>query len=224
MPASPLFPRPTSVFLCGREPALLHWVTYALASGSDPDFIWTDVRPAGEAPPLSDPLARNCVPPDRLNVVRPSEILPRDPSAPLPPSAPIAPPPTVARLADFLRLPLHTQRLLTGAPKGGQPMVLILSNAQRMVGLYPTDAVSMVVRTIVDSGAILLVTFAGEPPEGREAFDTVLLLSGDPPERWRDATVRVERAPATGPLGAAGAVVRLAEIPPIVAVLAASLP
>ncbi|HTP53989.1 MAG TPA: hypothetical protein VML94_03365 [Thermoplasmata archaeon] len=224
MPPTAIFGQPTSVFVGGPSRSLLNWVVYALASRTDPGFIWTDVRLPGEVLAGTDPLARGLVDPDRLNIVYPQELVPGDPSA-VPPAGVDrpAPPATVRRLEDFLRLPLHTQRLLAGAPKGGHPIVLALSNAHRMVGPYPTETVAPIVRTIVESGAILFVTFADAPPEGRFAFETVLQVEGETPRRWKDAALWVERGPTDGPLPS-GARYPLAEFEPIAAVLSQEFP
>jgi hypothetical protein len=114
---------------------------------------------------------------------------------------------------------LHTQRLLSAGPSGGPPMVLVLSNAHRLVALYPTDSVAPVVRAIVETGAILFMTFADSPPEGRLAFDTVMHVEGNDPMSWNEATLRVEKGPASGPLRA-GSEHRLGQLPPIASVLA----
>lgn len=222
MPTETLFPRPTSVLLCGPSRPLLNWTAYALAASTDPGFIWTDIRPPGESLDAIDPLARGLIPSERLNIVHPTEILPERSGAPAAARSVAPSSPTVRRLQDFVRLPLHTQRLLTGEPTRGRPIVLVLSNAQRMVGLYPAQNVAPVVKAIVEAGVILLVTFADVPPEGHEAFDLVLRLEGGDPTNWSRATLKVEKAPADGLLRA-GAALRLGEFAPIAPVLTAVL-
>jgi hypothetical protein len=226
MPPHAIFGRPTSVILCGQNRPLLNWLVYALASKTDPGFIWTDVRLEGEVLAEVDPLGRGLVSPDRLNVVYPRELAPNDPASRSVPEVGIdrpTPPPTVRRIGDFLRLPLHTQRLLAGAPKGGQPIVLALSNAQRMVALYPAETVAPVIRTIVEAGAILFVTFADAPPEGRFAFETVIHVEGESPRRWKEAMLWVEKAPPDGPLPR-DARCPLPEFEPVAATLASVFP
>jgi hypothetical protein len=220
-----IFNRPTSVIVCGSNRPLLNWVAYALASITDPGFIWTDVRLQGEVLADADPLSRNLIPPDRMNVVHPKELaLHRGGAKAVAESVIRADEPTdtVRRLADFLRLPLHTQRLLSAGPSQGQPMVLVLSNGHRLVAFYPTDAVGPTVRAIVESGATLIMTFADAPPEGRLVFETVLHLEGNDTRGWRQASLTAEKGPADGPLRS-GSAYRLGEFDPVTDILASGL-
>jgi hypothetical protein len=212
------------VIVCGSDRPLLNWVAFALASVSDPAFIWTDIRLEGEVLADTDPLSRRLIPRDRLNVVRPSELERSDPTV-VEGSVVRAdePPETLRRLVDFLRLPVHTQRLLSGGPPGGQPMVLVLSNAQRIVALYPTTSdVAPTVRAIVETGTTLIMTFADAAPEGRLAFETVLHLEGTDARKWREAGLRAEKGPSPGPLGA-GTRYRLGEFEPVATILSRHL-
>lgn len=178
---------------------MLHWVVYALASATDPGFIWTDVRPAGETADPSDPIGRGLIPPGRLNVVLPAELaVPRAPAAAGAP-APNGPT-TVQRLADFVRLPLHTQRLLTGEPRGAHPMVVVLSNAQRLEDLYANEDVGGTLKRVVEAGTTMLVSFSGPAPQRRSIFPTVLRVEGSDLSRWREAAVAVEAASPEGGL------------------------
>lgn len=220
-----IFGRPTSVILCGSSRPLLNWVAYALASTTDSGFIWTDVRLEGEVLADSDPLARGLVPPDRLAVVYPNVLKPNDAAANMAIGGVVRsdePPDTVRRMVDFLRLPLPTQRLLAGAPPGGRPMVLVLSNAHHMTVLYPTETVAPVLRAVIDAGAILFVTFADAPRESRHAFETILHVGGNDPKAWKRATLRVEKGPSGGPLRA-GSEHRLGELEVVAAVLGRGL-
>lgn len=225
LPPGGFLARPTSVIAYGDSGPLVHWVVYALAIETDPGFIWTDIRLPTDVPPAEDPLARQVVPAGQMNVVRPIDLLPTPSasrgsgaSASSEPSHPA----TVRQMGDFLRLPLHTQRLLSGAPKGDHPIVLVLSNSQRMVDQYPTDRVAPVVRAIVEAGTVLFVTYTGGSPEGRAAFDTILKVEGRGPSDWKRAALHVERAPPGSPFRA-GANVPLAHLEPVARVLNRSL-
>jgi len=219
------FNRPTSVLVWGTSRPLLNWVVYALASEADPKFIWTDVRRGDEVMTDADPLVHNMVPPDRLAVVYPGQLAPNDAAANMAIAGVIRddrPTDAVRRLVDFVRLPLSTQRLLTGVPSRSRPMVLVLSDAQHMVVFYPTATVASLVRAVVEAGAILFVTFVNTPPQSRQEFETVLHVEGNDPRAWREATLRVEKGPSAGPLRG-GSTHRLSEFNPIATVLAHNL-
>jgi hypothetical protein len=225
MPLGGIFSRPTSVILFGSNRPLLNWVAYALASETDPGFIWTDVRLWGEVLADVDPLARNLVPPNRLAVVYPNALVPNDAAANMAIGGVVRgdePSDTVRQLVDFLRLPLPTQRLLSGATSGGQPIVLVLSNAHRIVAFYPVETVASVIQAIVGAGVTLFETFADAPLEGREAFETILHVEGNDPKEWRQATLRVEKGTSAGPLRT-GSKYRLGELDPVAAVLTRDL-
>jgi len=220
-----IFSRPTSVILCGSNRPLLNWVVYALASATDPKFIWTDVRLGDEVLADVDPLARNLVPPDRLAVVYPSVLVPNDAAANMAIAGVVRdnqPSDGIRRLLDFIRLPLPTQRLLSGVLSRDRPIVLVLSDAHHLVTFYPTEVVAPVIQAVVEAGAILFVTFAGAPPESRQAFETILHVEGNDPKAWRRTTLRVEKGPLAGPLRT-GSDHLLGELDPVAAVLARDL-
>ena len=199
MPPAAIFGRPTAVILCGRRP-LLNWLISALASKTDPEFIWTDVRLRGEVLAEADPLGRGFVSSDRSNVVFPQELAPKRPRRAALPRGECrtkVPPPTVRRLGDFLRLPLHTRGRLAGAPTGGQPIVLALSNARRMVALYPAETVAPVVRPIVEEGAHPLRDLRRRSARGA-------VRVRDHPTRGRRESPPLEGGDAVGGEGPAG--------------------
>lgn len=223
------FERPTSVFVGGEDRALLNWCALALARQCDPQFFWTDVRIAGEVLDPRDPLASSVLPPARYHTVEPPS-LSRDER-----SAEIArrrsgeilraddPSDARNRLIGFLGLPTHTQDLLAGGAGGRSPRCVVLSNAHRLIALYPTTSVEPTVRAIVQYGATLIATFADAAPEGRWAFDTVLQVSGKESARWRTATLRIERLNG-GPRRSPATEIALPEIEPIAPMLAAQVP
>ena len=224
MVAGPFFTRPGTVFICGNHRPLLNWTAFALASATDPRLSWTDVRLRGEVLDAFDPLARSVIPSDRLSIVHPNELAQNEAAARLAGAASSTvirsdePPASIRRLVDFLRLPTHTQELLAAHPPDGPPTPLVLSNAHRVVALYPTESVAPVLRAIVDAGALLIATWADAPPEGRLAFDTILHLRGEEHGAWRRASLTVERSAVPGSLRA-GETYPLGEIRPVAAVL-----
>lgn len=220
-----IFSRPTSVVIYGTSRSLLNWVAYGWVSAADREFAWVNVRLRGEVQADIDPLSRNLVPPDRLHPVYADELVPNDAATKMVIGGAVRDEESsdaVRRLMDFVRLPSLTQRVLSRALPGGLPMVLVFSNAHRVVAFYPTESVAQVVRAVVNSGAILLSTFADAPPEARHAFETILHLEGNDPKEWKQAILKVEKAPSDAPFRA-GLRYRLNEVPPVAAVLTRDL-
>lgn len=221
-----LFRGPTSVIIVGTDQPLLNWVAYALASQTDPDFIWTDVRLPGQSLSPSDPLSRRLIPETRLNVVGPDELSRNEPTASVAISFMVRsdePPVNIRRLVDFLRLPTQTQEVLARPRSAGVTRVVVLSNGHRVVAFYPSvEVVASTVHAIVETDSILIMTFADTPPEGRWAFDVVLSVEGSLPSGWRGAMLTVEKGPSSGPFRPAAAG-RLGEFAPVAPVLAKEL-
>jgi hypothetical protein len=221
-----VFPKPTSLFICGNDRSLLNWVAYAVAIANDRTFSWTDLRQADQRPDGDDPLSRNVIPSGQLRVLRPQELALNTSHANLAVSGVVRsdePPENVQRLLDFLRLPDPTQQTLARPRGDGGIRTAVLSNSHRLAALYPAlNDVQSTVRAIVASDAILIMTFADAPPEGRVAFETVLLVDGSVRAGWRNATVRVEKGLAAGPF-AAGRQFLLGEFSALANVLARSL-
>jgi len=222
-----LFPNPTSVIICGSSRPLLNWVAFALASAGDPEFHWTDVRMSGEVLSPDDLFARDLIPADRLHLARPRELTPDDATANVAVSAVIRDdetPEELRRVLEFLRLPGPTQELLAETAGTGPPRIVVLSNGHRLLALYPElGIVAPTVRAIVGAGVVLIMTFADAPPGGRVAFDVVLHLEGHEPKEWRQAALRVEKAPSSGPFRA-GSKVRLTDFEPVAAVFRREFP
>jgi hypothetical protein len=220
-PPAGLFDRPTSVFLGGDSRPLLNWVAYALTVGNPGGFVWTDIQLVGEVRDEADLLRTNRVPSDRFFEVPPNSLVLDDFAGNVALGGLVRTdesPETTARLADFLRLPSHAQTLLSRLTGEGPPAVLVLSNSHRIAALYSWETAGPAVRSIVQSGASLLVTWAEAPTKSRLEFEHVLLLKGNEPASWRDAILRVERGASSGPLRT-GAELRLAEYPEVAGVL-----
>lgn len=223
------YDRPTSIFIGGDDRPTLNWCALALAGQFDPEFFWTDVRLPGEKLADTDPLSQQVVPTSRCHTVEPPALA-RDER-----SAEIArrragdllrsdePSDTTARLVGFLGLPAHTQSLLPGEGGRRPPRCVVLSNAHRLVALYPTVSVSPTVRAIVEYGATLIATFADAAPEGRWAFETVLHVAAQGASDWRQAKLTVERL-GGGPQRDPPETVVLEDFPPIASGLAQAMP
>jgi len=203
----------------------MNWVSLALASATDPNFLWVDVRTTGEVLSDSDPLSRNAISPNRLAVVRPSALAPDHTKANIAVSAVVRtdePPENLQVLLDFLRLPERTQATLAGIVSGGQPRVVVLSNAHRLMGYYTVDMAGPLLRAIVATGVVVILTFADAPNDGRFAFDVVLHLEGKDPKDWKQAKLRVEKGPSSGILHQ-GADYRLGDLEVVAKVLSTTL-
>jgi len=212
--------RPTSVFLHGVSRPLLNWVLYVMLVRSGPNFYWTDIRLPEEALDPLDPLARNVVPSHRLSV-----ILPEDLRQSTPPESALASmiqpdeaPESVRKVAAFLRLPAHTQDLIARETKAGRISVFGLSNVHRSAALYSGESVRSTVRTIHESGASLIMTWADALPAGSRYFDFVIEVSGVRPKEWKESTLRCVHGDSTGPVRA-GITLKLGNLAAVVDVL-----
>ena len=224
--AGVLFKGPTSVVLIGDNRPLLNWVAYAMASTSDPGFLWVDVRAPGGVVAETDPLARQVIPKERLAVERPSALVPDHTRANVGVSAVVRtdePPESLQVLLDFLRLPEQTQAVLSTMASAGRPRVAVLSNAQRLGGYYPVESVGPLLRAIQSTGVITIITFADAPNDGRFLFDVVIHVAGHDMANWREATLRVEKGLPDGPLRT-GSEHRLRDLDFVANVLAQHLP
>jgi len=216
-----LFRRPTTVILFGTHRPLLHWVGYALGCRGPSEYFWTDIRLAGQLPDPTEPLALGVVSTDHLSVVAPDDLRQNDTGANVAISAVIRsdePPDNIRRIVDFLRLPSHTQELLSSRSQSARPLVLLLSNAHRIAVMYPAETMAAVLRSFVDFGTCLFALFGDDPPRGRMEFDHVLHLSAHDLQHWGEAEIRVEKGDANGPF-AMGRPVALKEIPQVAALL-----
>jgi hypothetical protein len=219
--ADTAFERPTSVILLGSPGALLNWVALGFASTSRGGYFWTDVRLPEQRIDDRDPLARAAIPSNRLSVVQPQELSRNDAPANAALSMVVRADDdggTLRQLADFIRLPTHTQALIAAQPPGDTSPLVVLSNAQRIAPLYPEDAVAPVVKAIVGAGVSLFVTYADEAPQGRLDFENVWHLKSRPASSWPEAWIEVEKASAGGPYEA-GAKVEVRAIPRLAGVL-----
>jgi len=196
-------------------------MAYALVARHPGGFLWGHVRLEGEVFDDDDPLKRSLVPADRFLLVAPRDLAPDDASGEialkgLARTGDEEEP--VRRFADFLRLPAQTQDLFSRLPREGPSPVLVLTGAQRLTALYTREAVGPTVRSILQFGGSVLMTWADAPPLGRREFEHVLHLRGHDPTRWREALVTVEKGWPHGLLRT-GAEVRLGELPLVASIL-----
>lgn len=220
-----MFDRPTSVILYGDSRPLLNWVAFALAVGNPGGYAWTDIQLEGEVRDDADLLRTHLIPEDRFFEVSPDRLILDDFAGNVALGGLVRsgdPPETVQRFADFLRLPSHAQSLISRLPRDGPPAVLVLSNGQRIAALYSWETAAPAIRSVVQSGASLLLTWAEAPTRGRLEFERVFHLKGSDRATWRDGILSVERGTSTGPLRTA-VELRLGDLPEVASVLGKSV-
>jgi hypothetical protein len=222
---SDLFDPRTSVILCGSGRSLLHWVAYAFVADHPAGFLWGHVRLQGEVLEDSDILKTQLIPPGRFIPVSPGELA-RNEAAGNVAHGGLMRSETedelVRRFAEFLRLPTQTQEMISRLPREGPSPVLVLSGTQRLAALYPVEVIGPTIRSIVEFGGSVLMTWAEAPHEGRLEFERVLHVKGYELSKWRDAVLAVEKGWSTGPLRT-GAELRLSDVAPIATVLSRNL-
>jgi hypothetical protein len=215
---------PTSVFIFGNDRPLLKWVALALFAPFSSRVYWTDIRLEGETLEPLDPFALHAVPRDRLVVVHPRGLQPEDSDARRVEAAAAAmfredePPDSIRRIAEFLRLPTHTQERISSTIYGMEPSVIVAANAHRLAALYSPDSIGPMISTILGAGTCLVILWADAATSLREVFDVVLKVEGSGPSDWPQATLSCEKGIASGKP------VRLFDLPPIARVLKERLP
>jgi len=216
-----LFEPRCSVFLSGSDRSLLNWVAFALVSSHRGGFLWGHVKLEGEILEESDLLKSTVLPPERLLVVSPRELVGEDLVANVAVGGLVRSERedgAVRNFVDFLRLPTQTQEMISRLPAGDPRPVLVLSGAHRLASLYPMGAVAPTIRAVVEAGGSMLVVWADAPVSGRLAFDRILNLRGGDPLNWKDAVLTVERGWNEGPLRT-GAEIRLGDLSLVAEVL-----
>jgi hypothetical protein len=112
--------------------------------------------------------------------------------------------------------------MISRLPREGPSPVLVLSGGQRLAALYSPEVVGPTIRSIVQFGGSMLMTWAEAPTGGLLEFERVLHVKGYEPSKWRDAVLTVEKGWSTGPLRT-GAELRLRDVAPVAAVLSKTL-
>ena len=217
-----LFDRPNSVLVFGPSRPLVNLTLYALAEATTPDFQWLDIGVPGEERPAVDPIQLGWIPEDRLWLVeRPEALRPDDLTANLALFGLIRsdePPATLTQITEFLRLPETSQRILALRPNDGRPGALAVTNAHRVMAVYPPNRVPPILALHIHAGYSVLVGYADSAGPGRSAFDFVFHLDGADVREWRKSHLVCEKGITTGPLRD-GRPVALEEIPVLADVL-----
>jgi hypothetical protein len=218
-----LFSRPNSVFVYGAERTLVNLTVFALAEATNPNFQWVDIGvPEEERAPL-DPVSLGWVPEDRLWVVdRPDTLRPDDLSANVALFGLIRsdePPTTLVQISEFLRLPELSQRILASRVPDGHPGVVAVLNSHRVMSSFSPNRVPAILNVHVNAGFSVVVGYTESAGPGRNVFDFVFRLEGEPSGDWRTAHLVCEKGISSGPLRDARPLA-LGEIPIVANVMA----
>lgn len=204
------------MFVYGRPRTLVNLVLFALAEATNPEFQWVEIGMPEEGRPPLDPAALGWVPKGRLWVVEhPDSLRPDDLSANRALFGLIRsdePPEALAQVAEFIRLPDVSQRILASRPPDGQPGAVAVVNAHRVMSTFSADRVPSILEVHRNAGFSVLVGYTESAGPGKALFDFVFRLDGDGATDWKNALLVCEKGIASGPLRD-GRPVHLEEIP-----------
>jgi hypothetical protein len=232
-PAEELFPggfgRPSSVFISGASRSLLKWFAFSSLAPYASRVYWTDVRLPGEILDPLDPMALHAIPDESVYVLQPRDLQPDDVGARQAEAAAATmlksdeSTSSIEGLVEFLRMPVHAQKLISSTGRVDAPSILVTANAQRLATVFPQDRIAPLMRAMLESGTCQVALWAEAPTTLTSVFDIVLHLEGHGPADWRNATIRCEKGISSGPL-AAPKPLRLSEIVSIASILEKSIP
>ncbi|MGP8158805.1 MAG: hypothetical protein ACLPWO_04255 [Thermoplasmata archaeon] len=220
---------PSSVLFSGTSRSLLKWVAFASLAPYSSRVFWTDLRLPGEVLDPLDPMARQVIPENAVDVVPPGDLRPEEQEARLAEaaSATMFPsdeaPESVRGIIEFIRMPWHTQQRILATFRPGEPTILVCANADRLVGVFPDKGVAPLIRSIVNAGVVIVGLWGSPASPFDPVFDVLFRVEGVGPAAWRDATIRCEKGTSAGTL-AAGTAHRLAEVGPIAMILEKLIP
>lgn len=220
--AAELFPggfrNPSSVFISGSDRTLLKWFAFAALAPYGSRVHWTEVRLPGEILDPLDPMTVRAIPQESVYVLLPQELGPDDAGARRAQAAvptvlrPDEPRHSIEGLVEFIRMPLHAQKLISTTGRPDLPSILVTTNAHRLASVYSPERIAPLMRALLEGGTCQVALWADAPTTHISMFDVVLRVDGHGSAEWRSATVACERGISTGPL-AAGKAHRLSEIP-----------
>lgn len=223
---TPSFDRPTSVLLLGPSSTLLDWVAFAFARLAPGGYHWTDVRFAGQSAEPLEPFERGVIPPAWFAVRNPRDFPPDDARANAAFTVGARPgerTATLEQLTDLLRLPTLTQTLINSRHVMGNPLVILLSNAQRMAPLYSREVARGLAHALIARGVTVFVMLPDEPPASRDVFENYWHIDQRSPHSWREAVLTIERASPAGPIPRE-CTLKLVDLPFVSSVLSEAFP
>jgi hypothetical protein len=223
------FSKPSSVFISGSDRTLLKWFAFAWLSPYGSRVYWTDVRLRGEILDPLDPMALHAVPEESVYVLEPPDLFPDERGASQAEAAAVTmlesdeTPGSLRGLLEFLRMPSHAQKLISDTGRPESPSILVTTNSQRIAIAYPQERLEPLMRALLEAGTCQVALWAEASTTLTSIFDAILLLEGNDPAEWANATIRCAKGISAGLLST-GKPVRLADIESIATVLEKFLP
>jgi len=209
---------PYGTFLWGPSRAVLNRVLFAMVRAVDPDPLWLDL--AGSPSPEGDPSPVDLawIRSERLFLAdEPSATKPQDAVANMALLSIVRadePPATIARLADFVRLPPIAQEIISRMGPGERLHALAIANADRVRSQYPAtvEGVRPIVTAFLEAPLLPFFAAQGTPGPGRMAFDFVFEVRAVDLAHWKDGVILPEKAPSSTGVRV-GVPIRLLDVP-----------
>jgi hypothetical protein len=223
--ASVLSLKPVTVLVHGTSRDLVNLVTYGLVAWTGSEYSWIDVRLGRPSRAAVNPVQLGVIALERLVVVeRLDEMAPHEIGTDVVRSMirSDGPKDTMAEISEFVHLPRPVQLAIARTVPGPKPGIMVVSNAHRLIALYPAASVPQALREVTALGASIFVSFGDVPPVPRTAFDFVLRVEGDSAERWETAKIALERVVGRGSY-MEGRHARVVDIAPLAYLLRAAL-
>jgi hypothetical protein len=195
------------VLVFGPSRPLVRLTLFAFASRTNPDFHWVEFSSRATERTPCDPVRLGWIPDGRLWLIDPPHSLkPNDESMSAALSKIISeeePPESRSRLAEFLRLPELSQRIIASQTPDGHPGVIAVSEVQQASETFTSSRVVSILSLHQDLGLSVLVGHYSPPGIGRELFDFVFRLrgAGDSLGDWKHYELICEKGIVSGPLG-----------------------
>jgi hypothetical protein len=192
---------PYGTFAWGESRPVLNRLLFAMVRALDPTPMWLELMPRRAEGDERGPVELGWIAPDHLFIAE-------DPSAARPQDA-VAnmallnivrsdePAKTIARVADFIRLPPIAQEVIERLGGGESPRALAIANSDQVRGLYPTtvEGVRPIITSFLNAQMWPIFASRGPPGPGRMAFDFVLEIRAVDLAHWREGTLVPEKAP-----------------------------
>ena len=175
-----------SVLVWGPDRTMAALCALALARHSVGPVMWLDIRDPMGGTDDCQPILERLVPASpRFSTRMATDLAPVDPESNpalwtvIRPDEPTA---TITPLLDFLRLPRMFESITERAASSNAPMVLLSTNVDRIVHLYPedTEMTRRFHRATKDQSVKLVASYCGPGRKDRFAFGHVFRLDPGP--------------------------------------------